>query len=137
MGADLIVRYAPALVAIEERHEEHWFDAYIREFLEYLLRRKWMIVASHACMVPTDNEMRAAVVLPHDSMEYGFPGACIAHLRLENAKNDPVLWIIIVDQDFVTVKYYIILEIAFLLLANNRIIKSPSTIVRADFWRYS
>jgi len=51
MRADLVIGYASAFVAVEEGHEEHGFDADIREFLKYLLRREWMIVTSHACMI--------------------------------------------------------------------------------------
>ena len=84
-----------------------------------------MIIAAHASMVSSDDEMRASVVLSHDGMEYRLTRSSVSHFCLEYAKNDPVLWKVIIDKHFVALKYDIVPEVALLFLTDNGIDEQP------------
>src|SRR4030088_786746 len=78
-------------MAVEGILELHDLDADLArsESVEHPLRGIAVVVGAHAGVVAAHDEVRTAVVLPDDGMEYGFTGPGVAHRGGENRQQHP------------------------------------------------
>src|SRR5258708_13074825 len=58
-------------------------------------------------MIAGHKESRTTIVLAHQSVEDGFTWPCIAHSSRENAQDDSVRRVVVLQQDFVAAHAYI------------------------------
>src|SRR3990172_13150670 len=81
MRAGLIRGHAPALLAEEGVVEEERGYAYGErvEVVKDVMRVKGAVVVAYSGMVPAYDEVRAAVVLPYEGVEYRLLGAGVPH----------------------------------------------------------
>src|SRR6266566_5170633 len=88
-------------LAPERVLEEHRLDIELvrLEVVEDQLRVIRAVVVADARVVATDNEVRAAVVLPADRMPDRLSRTCVAHCGRERRKHDAVLWVVVLEQD--------------------------------------
>src|SRR5208283_2195910 len=57
------------------------FKVVVRDLVENLLRLEWPIVFAHTRMVPADDHIVAAVVLPEGGMQQSFTRSSISHVK--------------------------------------------------------
>src|SRR6266487_5447269 len=60
------------------------------------------VIVAYPGVIASHDEMRAAVVLTHDSMEDRFMRTSVAHGCRQHAEHHPIVWIVILQQHFVT-----------------------------------
>ena len=65
------------------------------------------IIVADAGMVATDDEMRATIILAHQRVENGLARTSVAHRGRQYPEYDPVFWIVMLQQHFVTAHAYI------------------------------
>src|SRR5882724_11165604 len=121
MRTCLVVGHTGAAPTVKEGGEKERYDAEVGKVVEDLLRGVRSIVVSYPGMVPADNEMGAAEVLPHDGVEDCFPRAGITHLSVERGQHGALAQIIMLHECVVGAENHLVLEIASLLAADDGI----------------
>ena len=77
------------------------------------------VVVAHAGVVAPHDEVGAAVVLPHDGVEDGLPGAGVAHGRRQHGEMDAVLGEVAVEQYLVTGHTHVSGDVVVLRIADE------------------
>ena len=113
--------------AEERRVEAQRSDAQLarRELLEDLLRFERTVVAAHAGVVAADDEVRDAVVLPHQGVEEGLPRTRVAHRRGEGGEQRPIGRVVPLEQRLVGAEAHLGGDVVSLRLAHQRMDDEP------------
>src|SRR5690606_23110028 len=103
VGASLRRRHLAALPAEEAAFETEDGDPQLfgKEAVEDLMAGVAVVVVSHTGVVPADDEVGAAVVLPAEGMEDGLARPGVAHGGREGSEKNPVPRVIPLEEHLV------------------------------------